>query len=75
MMCAAFLKGDRDTVSKFASRLLGSPDIYGYEEREAEQSINFVTCHDGFTLMTLSHTTASTTRPTAKTTATAATTT
>jgi glycogen operon protein len=44
------LKGDRDTVSKFASRLLGSPDIYGYEEREAEQSINFVTCHDGFTL-------------------------
>jgi glycogen operon protein len=30
--------------------LLGSPDIYGHEEREAEQSINFVTCHDGFTL-------------------------
>ncbi|HYQ48790.1 MAG TPA: alpha-amylase family glycosyl hydrolase, partial [Thermodesulfovibrionales bacterium] len=46
----SFLKGDRDTVSKFASRLLGSPDIYGYEEREPEQSINFVTCHDGFTL-------------------------
>ena len=46
----SFLKGDKDTVSKFASRLLGSPDIYGYEEREAEQSINFVTCHDGFTL-------------------------
>ena len=31
-------------------RLLGSPDIYGHEEREPEQSINFVTCHDGFTL-------------------------
>jgi len=46
----SFLKGDRDTVSKFASRLLGSPDIYGHEEREPEQSINFVTCHDGFTL-------------------------
>ncbi|NJD57323.1 MAG: glycogen debranching protein GlgX [Nitrospirae bacterium] len=45
-----FLKGDSDTVSKFASRLLGSPDIYGYEEHEPEQSINFVTCHDGFTL-------------------------
>ena len=29
---------------------LGSPDIYGHKEREAEQSINFVTCHDGFTL-------------------------
>ena len=33
-----------------ADRFLGSPDIYGHEEREAEQSVNFVTCHDGFTL-------------------------
>ena len=45
-----FLKGDRCMVSKVAPRLLGSPDIYGHEEREPEQSINFVTCHDGFTL-------------------------
>jgi len=45
-----FLKGDRCTVSKLAPRLLGSPDIYGHEEREPEQSVNFVTCHDGFTL-------------------------
>jgi glycogen operon protein len=45
-----FLKGDNDSVSRVASRLLGSPDIYGHEEREAEQSINFITCHDGFTL-------------------------
>jgi glycogen operon protein len=30
--------------------MLGSPDIYGHEEREVEQSVNFVTCHDGFTL-------------------------
>jgi glycogen operon protein len=45
-----FLKGDDRTVSALGSRLLGSPDIYGHEEREAEQSINFVTCHDGFTL-------------------------
>jgi glycogen operon protein len=30
--------------------LLGSPAIYSHEEREAEQSVNFVTCHDGFTL-------------------------
>jgi isoamylase len=29
---------------------LGSPDIYGHKEREAEESVNFVTCHDGFTL-------------------------
>jgi glycogen operon protein len=33
-----------------AYRLMGSPDIYQREEREPEQSINFVTCHDGFTL-------------------------
>ena len=45
-----FLKGDNGTVSRFATRLLGSPDMYGHEEREAEQSVNFVTCHDGFTL-------------------------
>ncbi|UFS70647.1 glycogen debranching protein GlgX [Geomonas sp. RF6] len=45
-----FWKGDRGTVSRFVSRLLGSPDIYGHERREAEQSVNFVTCHDGFTL-------------------------
>jgi glycogen operon protein len=45
-----FVKGDRGTVSHLSARLLGSPDIYGYEEREPEQSINFVTCHDGFTL-------------------------
>ena len=33
-----------------AQRVLGSPDIFGHREREPEQSINFVTCHDGFTL-------------------------
>ena len=45
-----FLKGDTRSVSPIAARLLGSPDMFGHEEREAEQSINFVTCHDGFTL-------------------------
>ncbi len=45
-----FLKGDPHTVSNLATRLLGSPDIYGHKGREPEQSINFVTCHDGFTL-------------------------
>ncbi len=45
-----FLRGDPDTVGKLADRFLGSPSIYGHEEREAEQSVNFVTCHDGFTL-------------------------
>ena len=45
-----FLKGDEGAVPRIAARLQGSPDLYGHEEREAEQSINFVTCHDGFTL-------------------------
>src|SRR5882724_9966461 len=45
-----FLKGDEGTVRSLASRILGSPDIYGAQDREPEQSINFVTCHDGFTL-------------------------
>ncbi|HQR61333.1 MAG TPA: alpha-amylase family glycosyl hydrolase, partial [Methylophilaceae bacterium] len=45
-----FFRGEPGSVGRFASRLLGSPDIYGHEQREAEQSINFVTCHDGFTL-------------------------
>jgi len=45
-----FVRSDSGMVSRIASRLLGSPDMYGHEEREAEQSINFVTCHDGFTL-------------------------
>lgn len=46
----AFMKGDAGMVGKIASRFLASPDIYGDEGREPEQSVNFVTCHDGFTL-------------------------
>ena len=46
----SFMKGDRGTVTRLAGRLLGSPDIYGHQEREPEKSINFVTCHDGLTL-------------------------
>ena len=46
----AFLKGDNGVAQAVAFRLSGSPDVYEGEEREAEQSINFVTCHDGFTL-------------------------
>jgi isoamylase len=46
----SFFRGDDGSVAKLADRLLGSPQIYGYKEREAEQSVNFVTCHDGFTL-------------------------
>ncbi len=46
----AFLKGDADTARALAYRLTGSPDVYEHEAREPEQSINFVACHDGFTL-------------------------
>ena len=45
-----FVKSDDDTVTAFAYRCFGSPDLYGHQERGPEQSINFVTCHDGFTL-------------------------
>jgi len=45
-----FVKGDNGSVPRLATRLLGSPDLYGHKGREAEHSINFVTCHDGFTL-------------------------
>lgn len=46
----SFFRGEDGSLSRFADRLVGSPQIYGHENREAEQSINFVTCHDGFTL-------------------------
>ena len=45
-----FLRGANDSVGRAADRLLGSPGIYGPKERELEESINFVACHDGFTL-------------------------
>jgi glycogen operon protein len=45
-----FFRGEPGSVARVADRLVGSPEIYGHEEREAEQSVNFVTCHDGFTL-------------------------
>jgi len=46
----SFWNGADGSVSRFADRLLGSPAIYAHKLREAEQSVNFVTCHDGFTL-------------------------
>ncbi len=46
----AFVRSDPGLSGRLASRFLASPDIYGHRAREPEQSINFVTCHDGFTL-------------------------
>jgi glycogen operon protein len=45
-----FFRGAEGSLKRFADRLVGSPEIYGHKEREPEQSVNFVTCHDGFTL-------------------------
>ena len=45
-----FFRGANDSVGRAADRLLGSPSIYGSKERELKESINFVACHDGFTL-------------------------
>jgi glycogen operon protein len=45
-----FVKADNGTVHLLASRLLGSPDIYQRHDTDINRSINFVTCHDGFTL-------------------------
>jgi glycogen operon protein len=45
-----FVKGDENTTSKLRERITGSPDLYQEYDRPAGQSINFVTCHDGFTL-------------------------
>ncbi len=45
-----FVKGVSGMAPKIASRILGSPDIYTDPNREPNRSINFVTCHDGFTL-------------------------
>ncbi len=48
-----FVKGDERTARALSRRICGSPDIYGPERRSPAQSINFVTCHDGFTLADL----------------------
>ena len=46
----AFLRAEPGIVPALTQRFLGSPDIYGHKHPDAQASINFVTCHDGFTL-------------------------
>jgi len=46
----SFVKSDNGAVVALARRLAGSPDLYGKDAREPEQSVNFITVHDGFTL-------------------------
>ncbi len=45
-----FWRGDDGQVAELAYRLTGSSDLYQHDGRKPYASINFVTCHDGFTL-------------------------
>lgn len=45
-----FFRCEPGSLRRVADRIVGSPEIYGHKRREAEQSVNFATCHDGFTL-------------------------
>ncbi|MBL9090441.1 MAG: glycogen debranching protein GlgX [Planctomycetaceae bacterium] len=45
-----FWKGDGGVISEFATRFTGSSDLYEWSSRRPHASINFITCHDGFTL-------------------------
>jgi glycogen operon protein len=46
----SFFRSEDGSLARFVDRLVGSPEIYGHKQREPEQSVNFVNCHDGFTL-------------------------
>ena len=45
-----FWRGDAGMMGRFASRICGSSDLYAGSGKGPECSVNFVTCHDGFTL-------------------------
>lgn len=48
-----FIRGDRGMLAEVATRMSGSSDLYQPQNRLPSNSINFVTCHDGFTLYDL----------------------
>ncbi len=45
-----FWRGDDRQIGEFASRIAGSSDVFGYNNRNLWSSINFITAHDGFNL-------------------------
>jgi glycogen operon protein len=45
-----FWRSDRGLLSELATRIAGSSDLYDHSGRRPHASVNFVTCHDGFTL-------------------------
>jgi len=48
-----FWRGDPDTVGRLCTRITGSADLYQWNGRLPRHSVNYVTCHDGFTLCDL----------------------
>ncbi len=48
-----FVKSDSGFAGALAARITASPDLYPQPDREPNRSINFITCHDGFTLRDL----------------------
>ncbi len=48
-----FLKGDGGMAQSAVNRITGSHDLYNPEKRGENASVNFITCHDGFTLYDL----------------------
>jgi isoamylase len=48
-----FVRGDPGLVGAIATRVGGSSDLYAWSRRPPQASINFITCHDGFTLRDL----------------------
>lgn len=48
-----FIRGDKGIISNVASRIGGSADIYQHERHSPQNSINFICCHDGFTMKDL----------------------
>jgi isoamylase len=46
----AYWKGDGGLIGEFAQRLTGSSDLYERSGRRPYASVNYITCHDGFTL-------------------------
>lgn len=49
----SFLKGDDGMAGNAITRITGSRDLYSPESRGHKASVNFLTCHDGFTLYDL----------------------
>src|SRR5690349_7749217 len=48
-----FIRSEAGSTAPMAKRICGSLDIYGDSSRHPYHSINFITCHDGFTLCDL----------------------